>query len=48
MPEPAPAWLLSCGHEVPLLKHEQPDDRPRRLRMCPGCEKMRNVVIEPA
>ena len=27
MPEPAPAtWLLACGHEIPLLEHERPDD----------------------
>ena len=44
MTDAAPTWLLSCGHEVPLLEHEEPDDRPRRPRMCPVCEKMRNVT----
>ncbi|HXH87884.1 MAG TPA: hypothetical protein VNI55_04695 [Gaiellaceae bacterium] len=46
MPEKPPTWLLSCGHEVPLLEHERPDDPPRRPRMCPICQRLRNVETE--
>jgi hypothetical protein len=52
----AATWTLSCGHEIPLLEHERPDDRPRqpkmlrhmrpRPTMCPVCQKMRNVEID--
>ena len=44
MAEPAPTWRLACGHEIPLLEHERPEDPPRRPRMCPVCQKLRNVV----
>ena len=40
-------WTLDCGHEIPLLKHEQHDDPPRRSRICPICQKMQNVTVEP-
>jgi hypothetical protein len=46
MSEPEPTWKLACGHEVPLLEHEHPDDRPRRPRMCPTCGKLRNVEVD--
>ena len=48
LPEPdAAAWTLDCGHELPLLQHERPDDPPSRPRLCPVCRKMRNVTDEP-
>jgi len=37
-------WELSCGHEVDALEHDREDDPPRRPRMCPTCQKLRNVV----
>lgn len=37
------AWLLSCGHTIPMLEHDRPEEPPRRLRMCPTCQKLRNV-----
>jgi hypothetical protein len=46
MAEPQPTWKLSCGHEIPLLEHQRPDDPPRRPRMCPTCGKLRNVEVE--
>ncbi len=45
MPEP-PTWLLSCGHRVPLLEHERPDEPPRRPRMCPVCRRLRVVAVD--
>lgn len=45
MPEPARRWLLACGHEIPLLDHERPDDPASpAARMCLVCGKLRNVV----
>jgi hypothetical protein len=35
---------LSCGHSVPMLEHDRPDDPPRRPRVCAVCPKQRNVV----
>jgi hypothetical protein len=26
MPEPTPMWQLACGHQVPLLEHDEPED----------------------
>ena len=40
-------WLLSCGHEIPLLEDDRPNDPPRRPRMCEICGKLRNVIVEP-
>ena len=42
----APLWKLDCGHEIPLLEHERPDDPPRRPRLCPVCQKLRNVTAD--
>ena len=38
------AWLLSCGHSVPMLDHDRPEDPPRRPRMGPVCQALRNVT----
>ncbi len=46
MPESPLTWLLSCGHEVPLLEHERPDEPPRRPRMCPVCRRLRVVAVD--
>jgi hypothetical protein len=37
-------WMLSCGREVDALEHDKETDPPRRLRMCPTSQKLRNVV----
>lgn len=41
-------WMLSCGHPVAMLEHSKPDDPPRRPRMCPTCQKLRNVTAPEA
>ena len=41
------SWTLECGHEVPVLPHEQPDEPPLRPRMCLKCGEMRKVNVEP-
>ena len=46
MPEPAPTWLLACGHEIPLMDHERPNEPPTRPRMCPICGKLRTVSVD--
>jgi hypothetical protein len=38
---------LDCGHEIPLLEQERPDDPPRRPPLCPVCRKMPNVTVDP-
>lgn len=44
-PASASTWQLTWGHEVPLLdEHERPDKPPRRPRMCPVCQRLRNVA----
>jgi len=37
-------WELSCGQKIEALEHDKADDPPRRPRMCPVCQKLRNVV----
>jgi hypothetical protein len=37
-------WQLSCGYEVEALEHDKQEELPRRPRMCPTCQKLRNVV----
>ena len=37
-------WKLSFGHEVEGLAHDKASDPPRRPRMCPTCQKLRNVI----
>lgn len=44
--EPALVWLLECGHEVPVLEDEQPDEPPRRPRLCLDCGKLRKVTVD--
>ena len=39
-----PLWMLSCGHPVAKLEHDKESEAPRRPRMCPVCQKLRNVV----
>ena len=52
-PDPEPAdgpalvWRLECGHDVPLLEDERPDEPPRRPRLCPVCGKLRKGTVEP-
>lgn len=46
MPESPLTWLLWCGHAVPLLEHERPKRPPHRPRMCPICQRLRNVETE--
>ena len=41
-----PTWLLACGHSIPLLEHERPEEPPERPRMCPICGKLREIVVE--
>ncbi|MEO5574949.1 MAG: hypothetical protein ABIR67_02430 [Gaiellaceae bacterium] len=44
MPEPTQAtWLLTCGHKIPMLEHDRRGKPPARPRICPVCEKPRNV-----
>jgi hypothetical protein len=45
-PEPALVWVLECGHEVPVLEDEQPDEPPRRPRLCLVCGKLRKVTVD--
>jgi hypothetical protein len=45
--EAAATWKLDCGHELPLLERERPDEPPRQPRLCPVCHKLRNVAVEP-
>ena len=30
------SWKLSCGHTVPFLEHDKPDDPPRQASNVPG------------
>ena len=42
VPEPAPTWLLACGHEIPLLEHRRRHKPPRR---CPVCGAVQHVKV---
>jgi hypothetical protein len=39
-------WQFSCGHDVETLEHAKASELPRRPRMCPVCQKPRNVVAQ--
>lgn len=42
--QPPGTWLLSCGHEIPLLRHHNAAELPFQRRMCPVCRLARPVV----
>ena len=35
---------MSCGHEVEALERDKESEPPNPPRMCPTCQKMRDVV----
>ena len=37
-------WELSFGHVVDALEHDKEDETPRHPRMCPVCQKLRDVI----